>query len=178
MTRLDQNRAQSQVAERLNIACHDVKNCIIWGNHSSTQFPDVKHAKVTIGGAEKSAYEAIGDDEWLKGGFISTVQKRGAAIIAARKLSSAMSAAKAACDHMRDWFNGTEAGHFVSMGVFSDGSYATPVGVMYSFPLTIEKGQWSIVQGLEIDDFAREKMDATAKELEQERDEALAVCQD
>jgi len=171
MTRLDQNRAQAQIALRCNVAISEVKNCVIWGNHSSTQFPDVAHA--TVQG--KSVSEAVGDDAWLQGDFISTVQKRGGAVIAARKLSSAMSAAKAACDHMKSLFLGTEPGVYASMGVFSDGSYDTPKGVMFSFPVTIKDKKWSIVQGLAMSDFAKEKLRLTGEELCQERDDALAV---
>merc|ERR1712168_1657896 len=174
MTRLDQNRAQAQIAGKLGVPVQDVKNVIIWGNHSGTQFPDVKHAVVKINGAETPVYDAIKDDAYLKGDFISTVQKRGGAVIAARKLSSAMSAAKAACDHMRSIFQGT-GDNFVSMGVFSDGSYGTPEGVMFSFPVKIADKKWTIVQGLDIDDFARGKLDATAKELCEERDDANEV---
>jgi len=173
MTRLDQNRAKSQIAAKLNVNAQEVKNVIIWGNHSSTQFPDAKHA--TVGG--KPVPEALGDDNWLQGDFVSTVQKRGAAVIAARKLSSAMSAANAACDHMRDWFSGTAAGEFTSMGVFSDGSYSVPEGIMYSYPVTITDGKWSIKQDLPIDDFAKSKMAATADELVSERADALAICE-
>lgn len=178
MTRLDQNRAQAQIAAKLEIPLSDVKNVIIWGNHSSTQFPDLRHATAVVKGKEMPVYDAINDDDYLKGNFIATVQKRGAAVIAARKLSSAMSAAKAACDHMKSIWQGTPEGHFVSMGVFSDGSYNTPEGVMYSFPVTIKDQKWSIVQGLPIDDFAREKMDITAKELCEERDDAISACED
>merc|ERR1712168_1256542 len=174
MTRLDQNRAQAQIAGKLGVPVQDVKNVIIWGNHSGTQFPDVKHAVVKINGAETPVYDAIKDDAYLKGDFISTVQKRGGAVIAARKLSSAMSAAKAACDHMKSIFQGT-GNNFVSMGVFSDGSYGTPEGVMFSFPVKIADKKWTIVQGLDIDDFARGKLDATAKELCEERDDANEV---
>jgi len=177
MTRLDQNRAQAQIANKLNIPTQDVRNVIIWGNHSSTQFPDVKHAIAKINGQDTPVYDAIKDDAYLKGDFISTVQKRGGAVIAARKLSSAMSAAKAACDHMKSIFQGT-GDNFVSMGVFSDGSYGTPEGVMYSFPVKIVDKKWTIVQGLDIDDFAREKMDISAKELCEERDDANAVCKE
>lgn len=130
-----------------------------------------------INGTNTPVYDAIKDDAFLRGDFISTVQKRGGAVIAARKLSSAMSAAKAACDHMKSIFQGTGDG-FVSMGVFSDGSYGTPEGVMYSFPVKIADKKWSIVQGLAIDDFAREKMDLSAKELCEERDDANAVCKE
>lgn len=174
MTRLDQNRASAQLALKAGVPIASVKNTIIWGNHSSTQFPDASHA--TIDG--KPVKDVINDEAWIKETFVPTVQKRGAAVIAARKLSSAMSAAKAACDHVKSWWNGTSDGEFVSMGVFSDGSYGTPEGVMFSFPIQID-GQsktWKIVQGLEIDDFARGKLDATGKELCDERDEALAVC--
>lgn len=178
MTRLDQNRAQAQISARLSIPVSDVKNVIIWGNHSSTQFPDVRHATATINGQATNVYDAIKDDAWLKGEFITTVQKRGGAVIAARKLSSAMSAAKAACDHMQSIWQGTKDGHYVSMGVFSDGSYNTPEGVMFSFPVTIKDKKWSIVMGLPIDDFSQGKLDATAKELCEERDDAIAACQD
>ena len=176
MTRLDQNRSQAQVAAKLGVPNGSVRGCIIWGNHSSTQYPDVAHAEAEVDGRWVAVPEAVNDQQYLRGEFITTVQKRGAAIIAARKLSSAMSAAKAACDHMHDWFAGTPAGRYVSMAVFSDGSYKTPEGIMYSFPVTIENGQWKIVQGLSVDDFAREKMDATAKELCEEREEAVAAC--
>merc|ERR1711936_1267550 len=141
----------------------------IWGNHSSTQFPDA--AQATCNG-EKVALEQA----WLETEFVPTVQKRGAAVIAARKLSSAMSAAKAASDHMKSWFSSTPADDWVSMGVFSDGSYNTPEGVMFSFPITIKDGKWSIVQGLEMSDFAKEKLSLTGKELCEEREEAMAVC--
>jgi len=172
MTRLDQNRAQAQIALKCGVPIDQVKKCLIWGNHSSTQFPDSAHA--TVGG--KPAAQVVNDDAWLTETFIPTVQKRGAAVIAARKLSSAMSAAKAACDHMKDWWNGTPAGEWASMGVFSDGSYGTPEGVMFSFPVTIEGKKWKIVQGLEISDFARARLDATGKELQEEREEAMEVC--
>jgi len=170
MTRLDQNRASAQLAQKAGVGVEQVKRCFIWGNHSSTQFPDASHA--TIGG--KAASEVIGDEEWIKSVFIPTVQKRGAAVIAARKLSSAMSAAKAASDHMKDWFQGTS--EYVSMGVFSDGSYGTPQDVMFSFPCTVQDGKWSIVQGLPINDLAREKLDITGKELLEEKEEAVKVC--
>jgi len=173
MTRLDQNRAKSQIAVKLGVNAQEVKNVIIWGNHSSTQFPDARHA--TVGG--KPVPEAVGDENWLQGDFVSTVQKRGAAVIAARKLSSAMSAANAACDHMRDWFSGTAAGEFTSMGVFSDGSYNVPEGIMYSYPVTIADGKWTIKQGLPLDDFAKSKMSATADELVAERTDALSICE-
>ena len=192
MTRLDQNRATAQLAMKAGVKISAVKGVIIWGNHSSTQFPDAEHATI----AGKRAAEVIQDADWLGAQFVPTVQKRGAAVIAARKLSSAMSAAKAACDHMASWWRGT-AGDWVSMGVFSDGSYGTPAGVMFSFPVTIKDGQWAIVQvttiyiyistsistyllsiaqGLELSDFAKTKLAETGKELCEEREEAMAVC--
>lgn len=165
LTRLDHNRALGQVSERLGVPVADVKNVIIWGNHSSTQYPDVNHA--TAGG--KPVRELVKDDAWLDGEFIKTVQQRGAAIIKARNLSSALSAASSACDHIRNWVLGTPEGTWVSMGVVSDGSYDTPEGIVYSFPVTCKDGEWSIVQGLSIDPASREKMDATAKELVEEK---------
>ncbi|RUS87023.1 hypothetical protein EGW08_005261 [Elysia chlorotica] len=176
MTRLDQNRAQAQIAAKLGVSNDQVTNVIIWGNHSSTQFPDVAHASVTIQGKTIPVAEAIKDDSYIKNDFIKTVQQRGAAVIKARKLSSAMSAAKAACDHMRDWFFGT-GNNWVSMGVISDGSYGIREGLMYSYPVKIHDKTWTIVQDLKINDFAREKMDATAAELSEELDAALAECE-
>jgi malate dehydrogenase len=179
MTRLDQNRATSQIANLLKVNVENVTNIIIWGNHSSTQYPDVSHGMVNVNGAVGSIPDAVKDDGYLQGEFITVVQKRGAAVIAARKLSSAMSAAKAACDHMRDWFKGTAEGKFVSMGVYSDGSYGVPADVIYSFPVTIGADKkWKIVQGLQINDFSQGKMKVTGDELLQEREEALSVCQD
>jgi len=169
MTRLDQNRAAAQIAMKVGKPIAAVKKVTIWGNHSSTQFPDAAHA--TVDGAPASL-----DSSWVKDTFVPTVQKRGAAVIAARKLSSAMSAAKAASDHMKSWFGSTPGDDWVSMGVFSDGSYATPEGVMFSFPVTISNGKWSIVQGLEMSDFAKTKLAETGKELCEERDEAMEVC--
>ncbi|GMN56343.1 hypothetical protein TIFTF001_025461 [Ficus carica] len=169
LTRLDHNRALGQISERLAVHVGDVKNAIIWGNHSSTQYPDVNHATVVTSGKEKPVRELVADDQWLKNEFIATVQQRGAAIIKARKLSSALSAASSACDHIHDWVLGTLKGTWVSMGVYSDGSYGVPPGIVYSFPVTCEKGEWSIVQGLKIDEFSRAKMDATAQELIEEK---------
>uniref|UniRef100_A0A2A4K5R7 Malate dehydrogenase n=4 Tax=Noctuidae TaxID=7100 RepID=A0A2A4K5R7_HELVI len=177
MTRLDQNRAQSQLAAKIGVPVQNVKNVIIWGNHSSTQFPDASNAIVTVGGAQKPVPAAINDDAYLKSAFVTTVQKRGAAVIAARKMSSALSAAKAASDHMRDWFLGS-GDRWVSMGVVSDGSYGTPRDVVFSFPVTTANGKWKIVQGLTINDFARQMLDATGKELAEEKQEALDVCKD
>jgi len=172
MTRLDQNRASAQLALKAGVGVENVKGVIIWGNHSSTQFPDAANA--SIGG--KPAPEVIGDADWLKTVFLPTVQKRGAAVIAARKLSSAMSAAKAASDHMKSIWSGTSGDEYVSMGVFSDGSYGTPEGVMFSFPVQIKDRKWTIVQGLKVDDFAKEKLELTGKELCEEREEAMSVC--
>lgn len=177
MTRLDQNRAQSQIAARLSTAIENVKNVIIWGNHSATQFPDVKHAEALLNGKSVPVYEAVKDDAWLKGPFVEIVQKRGASVIAARKMSSAMSAAKAASDHMRDWWQGTRPGKFVSMGVISDGSYGAPKDVIFSFPVTIANKEWKIVQGLPQDDFSKNLLEKTGKELMEERQEATDVCQ-
>lgn len=176
MTRLDQNRARAQIAAKLDVPIENVQNVIIWGNHSATQFPDARHASAKIGVVEKSVYDAINNQSYLQGEFVEIIQKRGAAVIAARKMSSAMSAAKAASDHMRDWWNGTKAGEFVSMGVISDGSYGVPKDIVYSFPVETKNGKWSIVQGLKIDEYSRAKMDFTANELLEEKEEAMAVC--
>ena len=173
LTRLDHNRAKSQIALRLKVPASDVKNVIIWGNHSSTQFPDVSYSKVTVNGQVHDVYSAVQDDHWIKNEFIPIVQKRGAAVIAARKLSSAMSAAKAICDHMRSWWFGTQQDDWVSMAVVSDGSYGIEQGLLYSFPVHITNRQWSIVQGLEINNWQRDLMDKTANELHEERDDAL-----
>jgi malate dehydrogenase len=137
----------------------------IWGNHSSTQYPDLFHCEV--GG--RNAYELVGDHEWVDGTFIPTVAQRGAAIIRARGASSAASAANAAIDHMHDWVNGTPSGDWVSMSVHSDGSYGVPEGLISSFPVTTSGGDWSIVEGLDIDDYSRAKIDASATELADER---------
>ncbi|KAJ8250285.1 hypothetical protein COCON_G00222070 [Conger conger] len=175
LTRLDHNRARSQVAMRVGVPANDVKNVIIWGNHSSTQYPDIHHAKVNIQGKEVAAFKAVKDDSWIKGDFILTVQQRGAAVIKARKLSSAMSAAKAICDHMRDIWHGTAEGESVSMGVYSSGnSYGVPDDLIYSFPVTIQNKSWKMVEGLEINDFSRGKLDATAAELVEERNTAVS----
>ncbi|KAK8969002.1 Malate dehydrogenase, cytoplasmic [Platanthera guangdongensis] len=169
LTRLDHNRALGQISERLNIHVSNLRNAIIWGNHSSTQYPDVSHATVTTQDGEKPVHELVADEGWLRGDFITTVQQRGAAIIKARKFSSALSAASSACDHIRDWVLGTPQGTWVSMGVYSDGSYDVPAGLIYSFPVTCVNGEWCIVQGLQIDEFSRKKLDATAEELTEEK---------
>jgi malate dehydrogenase len=167
MTRLDENRAKAQLAAKAGVHNTTVTNVAIWGNHSSTQFPDFENAK--IGG--KPATAAITDKAWLQGDFIKTVQQRGAAIIAARGLSSAFSAAAALVDHVRDLQKPTPAGDWTSMAVCSDGSYDVEEGLISSFPLRIDAlGKWSIVQGLPLSDFARQKVDATVAELKQERE--------
>ena len=165
MMRLDHNRAISQVAEKTGAAVSEIRRVTIWGNHSATQYPDLNHA--TIGG--RPAMELL-DAEWVRGRFIPRVQKRGAEIIEARGLSSAASAAHAGLSHLRDWVQGTAAGDWTSMAIPSDGSYGIPEGLIYSFPVTIENGAYRIVQGLDIDEFSRERMDATRAELEEERD--------
>lgn len=164
LVRLDQNRAMSQIAHKLGKPVTSVKKMTIWGNHSATQYPDAFHAEVD----GKSAAALIDDQAWIEKTFLPDVQQRGKAIIDARGKSSAASAASAAIDHIRDWSLGTPKGDWVSMAVVSDGSYDTPNGVIYGFPVTCEGGKWSIVQGLEIDAFSRAKMDATAKELQAE----------
>ncbi len=164
MLRLDHNRALSQLATKTGKAVDSIEKMIVWGNHSPTMYPDYRFA--TIGGAP--APSVVNDAEWYKNTFIPTVGKRGAAIIEARGLSSAASAANAAIDHVRDWVMGTN-GKWVTMGIPSDGSYGIPEGVMYGFPVTCEGGKYTMIKGLEIDEFSRGKMDATLKELEEER---------
>jgi malate dehydrogenase len=173
LTRLDHNRARGQIAKRLKLTVDSVHNTIIWGNHSSTQYPDTTHAFVLHNGAKVPVREAVKDDTWLQTEFITTVQQRGAAVIKARKLSSAASAANAIVGHMHDWVLGTSTGEYVSMGVPSDGSYGVPEGIIYSFPVTCSGGKWKIVQGLDISDFSRKKMDETAAELVDEKQQAL-----
>lgn len=169
LTRLDHNRALIQVALKLNITADHVKNTIIWGNHSSTQFPDLRHAHVHLDNDQvKPAYEAINDEYWIKNKFIPIVQKRGAAIIKDRKQPSAMSTAKAICDHLKDWWLGTNDDEWVSMGVVSDGSYGIKEGLVYSFPVHIKNMQWSIVKDLTIDDWENGLMQATMIELDDE----------
>jgi malate dehydrogenase len=167
MTRLDHNRAVAQLAAKAGVQSTSVTKMTIWGNHSATQYPDVFHAEVD----GKPAFAAVGSDQaWLEGDFIPTVQQRGAAIIKARGLSSAASAANAAVDHIRSWSLGTAPGDWVSMGIPSDGSYGVPEGIISSFPCTCSNGAYEIVQGLDIDDFSRERIDRSAGELVEERD--------
>ncbi|MGI9334391.1 MAG: malate dehydrogenase, partial [Gammaproteobacteria bacterium] len=165
MTRLDHNRAISQLAAKTGSGVTDIRRVTIWGNHSATQYPDLNHA--TVRG--RPAMSDV-DESWVRDEFIPRVQKRGAEIIEARGLSSAASAGYAGLEHMRDWVYGTAEGDWTSMAVPSDGSYGIPEGVMYSYPLTVRDGRYEIVQGLEIDDFSRSKMDATLAELQEERD--------
>ncbi|MEN9823113.1 MAG: malate dehydrogenase [Ilumatobacteraceae bacterium] len=166
MTRLDHNRAVTQLAQRAGASVSDVTNMTIWGNHSVTQYPDLYHAKVK----GQNAYDLVGDHAWYADTYIPTVAKRGAAIIEARGASSAASAANAAIDHVRTWTMGTAPGDWVSMAVPSDGSYGVPEGLISSFPCTCSNGEWSIVQGLEINEFSRGKIDASVGELAEERD--------
>jgi len=165
MTRLDHNRALAQLAQKTGTHVNDVRKMIIWGNHSATQYPDVSHA--TVGG---KAAKSLVDQKWIDETFIPVVQQRGAAVIKARGSSSAASAASAALDHVRTWALGTPDGDWVSMAVPSDGSYGIPEGVIYSYPVTTKNGEYAIVQGLSIDEGSRKRMDATLKELHEERD--------
>lgn len=165
MLRLDHNRALSQLADKADVAVADIENLVVWGNHSPTMYPDIRFA--TVNGA--SLQDKINDDVWNKDTFIPTVGKRGAAIIEARGLSSAASAANAAIDHIRDWVLGSN-GKWVTMGIPSDGSYGIPEGIIYGFPVTTENGEYQLVTGLDIDTFSRERMDHTLNELLEERD--------
>ncbi|MGW8366805.1 malate dehydrogenase [Streptomyces wedmorensis] len=166
MTRLDHNRALTQLAKKTGSSVTDIKRLTIWGNHSATQYPDIFQAQI----AGKSAAEIVNDEAWLADDFIPTVAKRGAAIIDARGASSAASAANAAIDHVYTWVNGTAEGDWTSMGVPSDGSYGVPEGLISSFPVTCKDGKYEIVQGLEINDFSRTRIDASVRELSEERD--------
>jgi malate dehydrogenase len=166
LTRLDHNRALAQLAAKTGAAVTDVSHMTIWGNHSATQYPDIFHAEV--GG--KNAAELVNDQAWLENDFIPTVQKRGAAIIEARGASSAASAASATIDHARDWLAGSRKDDWISMAIPSDGSYDVPEGLVSSFPVTTRKGEIEIVQGLQINDFSRRLIDASAAELAEERD--------
>jgi malate dehydrogenase len=165
MTRLDHNRAMSQVANRLGRPVTDIKRMTIWGNHSATQYPDLFHCQID----GQSAYRLVDDREWVEKTFIPSVAKRGAAVIAARGASSAASAANAAIDHVRSWMLGTPEGDWVSMAVASDGSYGVPEGLISSFPCTCRKGEWEIVSGLEIDAFSQARIDASVLELAEEK---------
>ena len=166
MMRLDHNRAVSHLAQKIGKPLSSVRKVTIWGNHSATQYPDVFQAECE----GKKIWPMINDQNWLETSFIPMVQKRGAAIIEARGLSSAASAANAAMDHVRDWIDGTRPGNWVSMGVPSDGSYGIPEGVIYGYPVTCQGGKYKIVKGLQISDFSRARMNATLRELQEERD--------
>ena len=166
MMRLDHNRAISQVAHKIGKPIASVKKMVVWGNHSATQYPDLFQSECE----GRKVWPMINDQAWLEGSFIPTVQKRGAAIIEARGLSSAASAANAAIDHVRSWMLGTPEGDWVSMGIPADGSYAIPEGVLYGHPVTCKAGRYQIVKGIEVSEFARKRMDATLKELHEERD--------
>ena len=165
MTRLDHNRAMAQLGNKLGKSINDVKKMTIWGNHSSTQYPDLHHCEVD----GKPAIDQV-EQDWYENDYIPTVQQRGAAIIKARGASSAASAANAAVDHMRSWALGSDDGDWVSMGIYSDGSYGIQEGLIYSYPCVCKNGDWEIVQGLEVNDFSRERMTATETELAEERD--------
>ncbi|MGV9836859.1 malate dehydrogenase [Nocardia niigatensis] len=169
LTRLDHNRAIAQVAKKTGAAAADIARITVWGNHSATQYPDLAHA--TVGG--RGALELIGDDAWVTGDFIPTVQQRGTAIIKARGASSAASAASAAIDHIHDWVLGTAPGDWTSMAVPSDGSYGVPEGLISSFPVTCADGEYTIVPDLEIGDFARTRIDQSVAELVRERDAVI-----
>jgi malate dehydrogenase len=166
MMRLDHNRSLTQVAQKVGRPVTSVRKMTVWGNHSATQYPDVFNAEVD----GKKAWPLINDQSWLEKDFIPTIQKRGAAIIDARGLSSAASAANAAMDHVRDWVSGTPDGSWVSMGLPSDGSYDIPEGVIYGYPATCRNGRYEIVKGLDISDFSRSRMQLSLKELQEERD--------
>ena len=170
MMRLDHNRAVSQISRKTSKPVTSIRKITVWGNHSATQYPDLFQAEVVEGNAGRKVWPMINDQSWLENVFIPTVQKRGAAIIDARGLSSAASAANAAIHHVRDWLSGTRDGDWVTMGIASDGSYGIPEGVIYGYPVTTRAGSYEIVKGLEISEFSRKRMDATLKELHEERD--------
>jgi malate dehydrogenase len=171
MVRLDHNRAMAQLSKKVEAPVSDIKRMSVWGNHSPTMYPDLTHCEV--GG--KVAWDVVGDEKWIADEYIPTIGKRGAAIIDARGASSAASAASAAIDHVRDWTLGTPKGDWVSMAVPSDGSYDVGEGVISGFPCTCENGEWEIVEGLEIDDFSRERIDATVAELREEREAVVKL---
>ena len=171
MTRLDHNRALSQLATKTGSTVSDISKLTIWGNHSATQYPDIFHAEIK----GQNAAAVVNDQAWIESTFIPTVAKRGAAIIEARGASSAASAANAAIDHIYSWVNGTPAGDWTSAGIVSDGSYGVPEGLVSSFPVTSSGGEWEIVQGLEIDEFSRARIDASVAELVEERDAVRAL---
>ena len=171
MTRLDHNRAIAQVSQKLGAPVTDIKRMTIWGNHSATQYPDLFNCQIN----RTSVRDLIDDNDWIANDFIPQIQQRGAAIIAARGASSAASAANAAIDHTRDWLHKTEKGDWVSMSVPSDGSYGVPEGLIASFPCETSKGEWKVVQGLELADFSQTRISASIKELEEERDAVTSL---
>lgn len=171
LTRLDHNRAVSMLAAKAGVPVSEIKHMTVWGNHSATQYPDVFNAKI----GDRPAAEVVDDQAWIENEFIPKVAKRGAAIIEARGLSSAASAANATIEHMRDWLLGTPNGEWTSMSVLSDGSYGVPEGIISSFPCTVTNGQYSIVQGLEVNEFSRQKIDATTAELVSEREAVIEL---
>ena len=170
LTRLDHNRAKAQLAAKTGARVGDITKMTIWGNHSATQYPDIFHAEIAQDGVPRNAAEVVDDQDWIANTFIPTVAQRGAAIIEARGASSAASAASATIDAARDWLLGSAEGDWVSMAVASDGSYGVPEGLISSFPVTTANGDWDIVQGLDIDEFSRGKIDASVAELAEERD--------
>src|SRR5687767_11142930 len=170
MMRLDHNRAVSQIAQKISKPVTAIRKVTVWGNHSATQYPDLFQAEVGSGHEAKKVWPLINDQAWLEQTFIPTVQKRGAAIIEARGLSSAASAANAAIDHVRTWVSGSADGDWVTMGVPSDGSYGIPEGVIFGYPVTCRGGRYEVVKGIEVSEFGRKKIDATLKELHEERD--------
>jgi malate dehydrogenase len=171
MMRLDHNRAVSQIAQKIRKDVSQIRKVTVWGNHSATQYPDVFQAECE----GSKVWPMINDPAWLEQTFIPTVQKRGAAIIDARGLSSAASAANAAIDHVRDWISGSREGDWVTMGVPSDGAYGIPEGVIFGYPVTCRGGQYQLVKGIEISDFGRKRIDATLKELHEERDSVKSL---
>jgi len=173
LTRLDHNRAKAQIAKKLNVGVDSVHNVVIWGNHSSTQYPDVTSGYVVVNGQRVPIKDAINDDTWLQTEFLTTVQQRGTAVIKVRKLSSAASAATAIVNHMHDWIFGLPEGQVVSMAVSSDGSYHVPEGLIFSYPVTLSGGKYKILQGVKLSEFSTKKLEETRKELEEEKKQAM-----
>ncbi|XP_054928930.1 malate dehydrogenase, cytoplasmic-like [Dermacentor andersoni] len=177
LTRIDHNRARLQIAQKLKVSPADVRNVIVWGNHSATVFPDATYAKLIMQDQAVKVTDVLKDEAYLQGEFITAVQKRGFAVLAARKRSSGITTACAAADQLHDWWQGTPEGEWVSMAVMSDGSYGAPVGVVFSFPVRIDAHRrWHIVGGLVLSDFAQKRIQASGKELVAERNDALAIC--
>ena len=177
LTRLDHNRAKTQIAKRLKVNVHNVHNVVIWGNHSSTQYPDITSAFALVNNQRVSVKDAVNDDTWVQTEFLTSVQQRGSAVIKIRKLSSAASAATAIVNHMHDWIFGTAEGQLVSMAVPSDGSYGVPEGLMFSYPVSTSGGKYKIAQGIELSEFSKKKLEETRKELEDEKKQAMEFLQ-